>query len=60
MLDPLSIDTLGLNAPVGSAKEGETPMLFVALLKIRGHATFREGVARQMQWDYPEGVRVQI
>jgi hypothetical protein len=33
-------------------------MLFVALLKTRGHATFQEGVARRMQWDYPEGVRV--
>jgi Protein of unknown function (DUF3303) len=43
---------------VGSAKEGETPMLFVALLKTRGHGTFQEGVARRMQWDYPQGVRV--
>ena len=33
-------------------------MLFVALLKPRGTATFQEGVARRMQWDYPEGVRV--
>jgi hypothetical protein len=32
--------------------------LFVALLKPRGTATFQEGVARRMQWDYPEGVRV--
>ena len=33
-------------------------MLFVALLKTRGTATFQEGVARRMQWDYPQGVRV--
>jgi hypothetical protein len=33
-------------------------MLFVALLKIRGHGTFQEGVARRMQWAYPQGVRV--
>ena len=33
-------------------------MMFVALLKPRGTATFQEGVARRMQWDYPEGVRV--
>ena len=33
-------------------------MLFVALLKTRGTNTFQEGVARRMQWDYPEGVRV--
>jgi hypothetical protein len=47
-----------VNAPVGSAKEGGTPMLFVALLKTRGHTTFQEVVARRMQWDYPQGVRV--
>ncbi len=33
-------------------------MLFVALLKVRGTATFQEGVARRLHWDYPEGVRV--
>ena len=33
-------------------------MLFVALLKVRGTNTFQEGVARRLQWDYPEGVRV--
>jgi hypothetical protein len=54
----LSFDALGPNAPVGSAREGGTPMLFVALLKPRGTTTFQEGVARRMQWDYPEGVRV--
>ena len=32
--------------------------MFVALLKTRGTSTFQEGVARRMQWDYPEGVRV--
>ena len=58
MLQPPSIDTLGPNAPVGSARKGGKPMLFVALLKTRGTNTFQEGVARRMQWDYPEGVRV--
>ena len=35
-------------------------MLFVALLKVRDQATgaFQEGVARRMQWDYPEGANV--
>ena len=33
-------------------------MLFVALLKPRGTTTFQEGVARRLQWDYPQGVRV--
>ncbi|HEU4493417.1 MAG TPA: DUF3303 family protein [Rubrobacteraceae bacterium] len=33
-------------------------MLFVALLKNRAAGTFQEGVARRMQWNYPEGVRV--
>jgi hypothetical protein len=33
-------------------------MMFVALLKTRGTSTFQEGVARRMQWDYPQGVRV--
>ena len=35
-------------------------MMFVALLKTRGNNTFQEGVARRMQWDYPEGVRVLV
>jgi hypothetical protein len=34
------------------------PMLFVALLKNRAAGTFQEGVARRMQWDYPEGANV--
>ena len=33
-------------------------MLFVALLKTRAGNTFQEGVARRLQWDYPEGLRV--
>jgi hypothetical protein len=33
-------------------------MLFVALLKNRAAGTFQEGVARRMQWDYPEGANV--
>ena len=32
--------------------------MFVALLKTRGTATFQEGVARRLQWDYRQGVRV--
>jgi len=33
-------------------------MLFVAVLNNRGAATFQEGVARRMEWDYPEGANV--
>ena len=33
-------------------------MLFVALLKNRAAGTLQEGVARRMQWDYPEGANV--
>ncbi len=33
-------------------------MLFVALLSTRVGNTFQEGVARRLQWDYPEGVNV--
>jgi hypothetical protein len=33
-------------------------MLFVMLLKNRGSTTFQEGVARRLQWEYPEGVKV--
>ena len=33
-------------------------MLFVALLKNRQAGTFQEGVARRMQWDYPERANV--
>ena len=29
--------------------------MFVALLSTRPGNTFQEGVARRMQWDYPEG-----
>jgi hypothetical protein len=33
-------------------------MLFVALLNTRPGDTFQEGVARRLQWDYPEGADV--
>ena len=33
-------------------------MLFVALLKTRPGSTFREGGARRLGWEYPEGVNV--
>ena len=33
-------------------------MLFVALLTTRAGGTFQEGVARRLQWQYPEGVNV--
>jgi len=42
----------------GARRKEGTAMMFVALLKTRGNNTFQEGVARRMQWDYPEGVRV--
>jgi hypothetical protein len=33
-------------------------MLFVGLLKNRAGGTFQVGVARRLQWDYPEGANV--
>jgi hypothetical protein len=41
-----------------SGRKEATPMLFVVLLKNRAEGTFQEGVARRMQWNYPEGVKV--
>lgn len=32
--------------------------MFVMLLENRGNATFQEGVARRLQWEYPEGTKV--
>jgi hypothetical protein len=36
----------------------DRPMLFVALLSTRPGNTFQEGVARRLQWEYPEGADV--
>jgi hypothetical protein len=33
-------------------------MLFVTLLSTRPGNTFQEGVARRLQWEYPEGANV--
>jgi hypothetical protein len=33
-------------------------VLFVVLLNTRPGATFQEGGARRLQWEYPEGVNV--
>ena len=33
-------------------------MLFVLLLKTKPGATFQEGGARRLQWEYPEGMNV--
>ena len=33
-------------------------MLFVALLSTKSGNTFQEGVAKRLQWDYPEGANV--
>lgn len=33
-------------------------MLFVTLLSTRPGNTFQEGVARRLQWEYPEGLNV--
>ncbi len=33
-------------------------MLFVMLLKTKPGATFQEGGARRLQWEYPEGLNV--
>jgi hypothetical protein len=42
----------------GRKKGGKRVVLFVSLLKTRAGNTFQEGVARRLQWDYPEGVNV--
>ena len=34
------------------------PMLFVTLLSTRPGFTFQEGVAKRLQWEYPEGANV--
>ena len=34
------------------------PMLFVVLLSTRPGTTFQEGLARRLQWEYPEGANV--
>ena len=33
-------------------------MLFVVLLRAKPEATFQEGGARRLQWEYPEGMKV--
>ena len=33
-------------------------MLFVVLLSTRPGNTFQEGLARRLQWEYPEGANV--
>lgn len=33
-------------------------MLFVTLLSTRPGFTFQEGVAKRLQWEYPEGAKV--
>ena len=33
-------------------------LLFVALLSTKSGNTFQEGVAKRLQWDYPEGANV--
>jgi len=62
LYDPLALVSwvaCGRSESAGkSGRKGGKPMLFVALLKNRGTTTFQEGVARRLQWDYPEGVRV--
>jgi hypothetical protein len=39
-------------------KEEANPMLFVALLMVRPGSSFKEGGARRIQRQYPEGVNV--
>jgi Protein of unknown function (DUF3303) len=42
----------------GRKKGGRRVVLFVALLTTRAGGTFQEGVARRLQWQYPEGANV--
>src|ERR671929_2071491 len=39
-------------------KGGGISMLFVTLLSTRPGFTFQEGLARRLQWEYPEGANV--
>jgi hypothetical protein len=39
-------------------KGGENAMLFVTLLSTRPGFTFQEGVAKRLQWEYPQGANV--
>jgi hypothetical protein len=41
-------------------KGGENAMLFVTLLSTRPGFTFQEGVAKRLQWEYPEGANVRL
>jgi hypothetical protein len=51
------VDSGGTVVGKRSGKEART-MLFVALLSTRPGNTFQEGVAKRLQWDYPEGANV--
>src|SRR3954454_1982571 len=39
-------------------KGGENAMLFVTLLSTRPGFPFQEGVAKRLQWEYPQGANV--
>jgi Protein of unknown function (DUF3303) len=41
-----------------AGRKGGRIMLFVALLSTKPGNTFQEGVARRLQWEYPEGMNV--
>src|SRR5919206_3880558 len=45
-------------APGKRPRKEAVTMLFVALLSTRPGNTFQEGVAKRLQWNYPEGANV--
>jgi hypothetical protein len=52
------VESVGLPLGEAARKGGENAMLFVTLLGTRPGNTFQEGVARRLQWEYPEGAEV--
>jgi Protein of unknown function (DUF3303) len=53
----VAVESVGPAVGKRPGKEART-MLFVALLSTRPSNTFQEGVARRLQWEYPEGANV--
>jgi Protein of unknown function (DUF3303) len=53
----VALESDGAAAGKRPGNEART-MLFVALLSTKSGNTFQEGVAKRLQWDYPEGANV--
>jgi hypothetical protein len=53
----VALESHGADVGERPGKE-DRPMLFVTLLSTRPGNTFQEGLARRLQWEYPEGADV--